>query len=580
MVLLGLQLFSVKTKVFPIAKKITCLFSERLMPSPISECINVARYLPLSAEREPNRCAVKVPKKREGNHIEYDERSFYELNAQSDAVAYMLKEQGVIRGMKTLVMVRPGMDLILVVFAMFKLGAVPVVIDPGMGLKHFRACVARTQPEALVGIRAGQWIRRIFRKDFGSIRHTLTVGTVGFRRAIRKWEKKGAFNMAQTQGNELAAILFTSGSTGAPKGVCYEHGMFQAQVDLIKGTYGIEPGETDLPMLPVFALFNPALGTTSVIPDMNASKPATVNPLDVVVAVEQNQISYSFGSPVLWTKIARYCKKEGKELTSLKRILMAGAPVPPALVRLCREVFPNAEVHTPYGATECLPVSTISGTEILEYAEHRSLQGKGTCVGRLVDGVQMKVIPISDEPVTSLEELPLGDVGELVVTGPSVTKMYDKLPDATAAAKIIADDGTVWHRMGDLGYIDENGYIWFCGRKAERVVGDEGQYWLTDCCEAIFNQHARVFRSALIGLGLRGDQKPAIVIEPEEGEWPKNDKERSVFIESLVQMAQSNKMTASIKHFYFYEKFPVDVRHNAKIHRLTLAKNFDKESKS
>ena len=549
------------------------------MPVPTFECINVARYLPLSAEREPNRCAVRVPKKRKGDYIEYDERTFYELNAQSDAVAYMLAQKGVTRGMRTLVMVRPGMDLILVVFAMFKLGAVPVVIDPGMGLRHFRACVSRTQPEALVGIRVAQWVRRIFRKDFGSIKHTLIVGTAGFRRAIHKWEKQGAFEMAQTQGDELAAILFTSGSTGAPKGVCYEHGMFQAQVDLIKGTYGIEPGETDLPMLPVFALFNPALGTTSVIPDMNASKPATVNPLDVVVAVEQNQVSYSFGSPVLWTKIARFCKKEGKQLKSLKLILMAGAPVPPALVRLCREVFPNAEVHTPYGATECLPVSTISGSEILEYAEYRSLQGKGTCVGRLVDGVQLKVIPISDEPLSSIEALPRGNVGELVVTGPSVTKMYDKLPDATTAAKIIVEDGTVWHRMGDLGYMDEDGYIWFCGRKAERVVGDEGQYWLTDCCEAIFNQHAKVFRSALIGLGIKGDQKPAIVVEPEEGEWPKNDQERSEFIESLIQMAQSNEMTASIRQFYFYENFPVDVRHNAKIHRLTLTRHFDQEGK-
>ena len=107
---------------------------------------------------------------------------------------------------------------------------------------------------------------------------------------------------------ELAAILFTSGSTGAPKGVCYEHGMFDAQVRLIRETYGIEPGEVDLPLLPIFALFNPALGMTSVIPEIDPRHPARADPAKIVQAIRQEKVTNSFGSPTLWRKVAEYCR--------------------------------------------------------------------------------------------------------------------------------------------------------------------------------------------------------------------------------------------------------------------------------
>lgn len=550
------------------------------MPDPEQYAfVNVARYLPLAAEQEPERCAVRVPRTRRENTILYDSRTFSELNEQSDALAHMLVDAGIERGMRTLLMVKPGMDLILMVFAMFKVGAVPVVIDPGMGLKSFRDCVLRTAPEAMVGIPLAQIVRRVFKKDFFSIRHSITVGTSIYRSRIRKFMSRGVFPMAQTRENELAAILFTSGSTGAPKGVCYEHGMFQAQVDLIRKAYRITPGEVDLPLLPVFALFNPALGTTTIVPQMNPSKPASVDPLDIITAIDQNKVTYSFGSPVLWTKIARYCEANKVRLYSLRRILMAGAPVPPALIRLCREVFPNAEVHTPYGATECLPISTISGPEILEYAESLSLKGKGSCVGRVYPEVDIKVIQITDKRIARVEDATLcgtEEVGELIVTGPVVTKEYDQLPEATAMSKLVDGKGRTWHRMGDLGYFDALGFLWFCGRKAERVEG-QGKIWFTDCCEAIINRHPQVFRSALIGLGKRGKQIPAIVVEPEPEHWPRSAKEREAFAASLLKLAQGSEVTKEITRFYFYEKFPVDVRHNAKIHRLTLARHFSEQ---
>lgn len=463
-------------------------------------------------------------------------------------------------------MVKPGLPLIEICFAFFKLGAVPVVIDPGMGLTGFLRCVKRTEPEALVGIPLAVALSKVFRRTFRSVGPRVLVG--------KKWsatisQRSGEVGMAEADRDELAAILFTSGSTGPAKGVQYTHGMFDAQVRLIRDTYGIEPGEIDLPMLPIFALFNPAMGMTTVVPEMNPSRPATVDPAKIVQAIEQNQVTNSFGSPVLWKRIADYCDLHSLKLPSVRRILMAGAPAPVELLERLSNLLPNGMVHTPYGATECLPVSTISAQEVLESTWSKTQAGEGTCVGRLVPEVSAKVVPYRDQPLeneSELEELPQGQIGEVLVTGPSVTESYDCLPEATAKSKWLSPDGVVWHRMGDLGYFDKEDRLWFCGRAVERVVTAAGILY-TDQVEAVFNQLPGVFRSALIGFGQAPCEEPAVVLEFEQG--------RSVEIDALREQACTFPHTAGITKFYVSKGFPVDVRHNAKIHRLTLKKAFE-----
>jgi acyl-CoA synthetase (AMP-forming)/AMP-acid ligase II len=348
--------------------------------------------------------------------------------------------------------------------------------------------------------------------------------------------------------------------------------MFVAQVEAIRAQYGIEPSEVDLPMLPVFALFNPALGMCTVVPEMNPSRPATVDPEKIVRAIQQNAVSNSFGSPALWTKIARYCEAHAVTLPSVRRILMAGAPVPPALMQQMEAIIPNGEIHTPYGATEALPVSSIASTEVLRATAARTASGEGTCVGKPLPGVDVAIIEPVDGPIATIDqvlELPVGVIGEMIVRGPSVTRGYDKRPDADAAAKI-RDSDRHWHRMGDMGWLDAAGQLWFCGRKIERVLTPERPLY-TDCCEAIFNAHSQVFRSALIDVG---GGCPAIVIEPEVGAFPRSDSDRAEFIASLRERAQAHALTSGIERFFFERSFPVDVRHNAKIHRLSLARKF------
>ena len=239
--------------------------------------VNVARFLPEMARAQPSAIAVRAPRGNDPARpgcIKYDERSFAQLDAEADAAARLLQSRGITRGMRVLLLVRPGLDLLRCVFALFKIGAVPVLLDPGMGLKNFLACVRQSEPVALVAIARAHWIARLFPGALRSAKIRVRVGGSGWERELAAHRHAESFPLAETRADELAAILFTSGSTGAPKGVCYEHGMFEAQVRLIRDHYGIQPGEVDLPLLPIFALFNPALGMTTIVPEMDPARPA------------------------------------------------------------------------------------------------------------------------------------------------------------------------------------------------------------------------------------------------------------------------------------------------------------------
>ncbi|OAM87530.1 peptide synthase [Termitidicoccus mucosus] len=564
------------------------------------------------AARQPRRVAIKVPRGRtRSGDIDYLALTFAELDAEVRAWSAHLRARGVRPGDRTLVMVRQGLPLIASVFALFSTGAVPIIIDPGMGLRGFLRCVAHSRPRVLLGIPLARILSRVMRRPFRTIETRVAASGSPLARM-----KRPAIQKPETEidNDGLAAILFTSGSTGAPKGVCYEHAMFEAQVRAIRAAYEIEPGETDLSMLPVFALFAPALGMTTIVPEIDPGRPAALDPAKIIQAVRQENVTNSFGSPTLWNKLADHCIRESIALPSLRRVLCAGAPVPAPLWEKARKILPGGKLHSPYGATECLPVSTISGDEIAglggtgvppvsDRVARATRPCPGACVGRATPEIQIKIIAITDTPIATLadaRELPLGEIGEIIVTGPAVTREYDNLPAATAAAKIRgAGDGGgkyqvssntsnknapapplldtchlplptspgtgVWHRMGDTGCLDAGGRLWFCGRKAERVETASGTLF-TEPCEQVFRAHPQVARCALVGLGTPGSQIPAIVVQPAAGNF-----DRAKLAAGLRALAAAHPLTAGITRFYFHPDFPVDVRHNAKIHRLTLA---------
>ena len=554
------------------------------------EHYNVAAALAEMAARNPYQPGIIFPAGRDvagrGKTVQL---SFAQLNAECDHYAHGLTKFGVCMGDRVLLMVRPGVELIAVVFALERIGAVPVIIDPGMGRQALLQCIAEAEPSALIGVPIVHALRRLAPKPFATVKRSAVVGHgVGLSRVLAdttlarlRSPRTDPFPTAPTTTESEAAVAFTSGSTGIPKGVVYLHGMFQAQIALLRDAVGIQEGEVDLALLYIFALFNPALGVTTVIPDMDPTKSAAINPAHVVEAIQTYGVTNAFGSPTIWKRVAPYCVEHDIRLPSLKRMLMASAPVPPALIEtlLTHVLAPDADVNTPFGATEAMPLTFMSGREIVAETAALSEQGQGMCVGRPLPGIDIRIIDITDRPIPTWDdalELRPGDggatpIGEIVVKGPVVTRLYLNRPQQTALAKIPDADGNVWHRMGDVGYFDAQGRLWFCGRKAHRVTTPDGILFPVPC-ETIFNAHPDVQRTALVGVGPVGHQRPVLIVEPRAGRFPQSILEEQRFTLELLALGVEYPHTRDIQDVLFYpDVFPTDVRHNAKIQREKLA---------
>ena len=546
------------------------------------EDANIARRLAEGAQLWPSRPAVIAPAGRTPQgKARYVQWSFAELEEEVARLTAGLLRMGVKPGHKLVLFVRFSREFIALTFAILRTGATIVLIDPGMGKTNIFECLKEVNPDGFVAIPLVHVIRLWKRKQYPQARFNVTVGRRWFwggeTYASLRSQLDRPVETKPAQPTDRAAIIFTSGSTGPPKGVVYEHGMFDAQVRLIQACYHIEPGDVDLPGFPLFGLFNAAMGVTTVIPDMDPTKPAEVDPGKILEAIDDHQVTQAFGSPAFWNRIGRYCETSGVTLPTIKRGLSAGGPVPVHVLTRMTAAFTRdgADLYTPYGATESLPVATIGGHEVLAQTAPKTAVGRGTCVGRCFPGVDVKIIAIGSQPISSINEaveLPQGEIGEIIVRSPSVTREYFNRPEATALAKIpdSNDGSSFWHRIGDVGYFDEEGLLWFCGRKAHIVDSVAGRMFSV-CCEAIFNEHPRIYRSALVGLGERPSQRPCIVVEPESGDFPDNEADRQKLIDELLNLGKANKLTESIEVVLIHRSLPVDTRHNVKINREALA---------
>jgi olefin beta-lactone synthetase len=495
-----------------------------------------------------------------------------ELNGLSDRCAAGLVRAGIGKGTRTVLMVIPGLEFMVLTFALVKAGAVLVVVDPGIGWDNLKRCLGEARPEAFVGITRAHLGRLIFGWSRSSIRTCVSVGQfrlpgwISYRSLIDNAPSPTEVSLPERDPDQPAAIVFTSGSTGTPKGVVYTHRMFSAQAGLLQQHFQIGPGEVDLATFPLFALYDPAMKVTTVFPDMDFTRPGQADPAIIAETINRYGVTHMFGSPALLDRFGRFGQKRGIRFPRLKRVLSAGAPVPnEVLDRLQGMLEGPAQVYTPYGATEALPVCSISADE----RASESGVGRGVCVGRPLPGVGVAVIRITEEPLAEWSDQLLveqGQVGELIVWGDNVSRSYWAHPQADRFAKI-GGETEVRHRMGDLGFVDGQGRIWFCGRKSHRVRTAAGDLF-TIPCESVFNQHPAVFRTALVGVRPAPQQRPVLCVELEaEALYPDQEAIRR----ELLELGATHPATSSIRDILFHPSFPVDARHNAKIFREKLA---------
>lgn len=499
--------------------------------------------------------------------------TFAELDQRVDHLAAGFAVRGFEPGHRALVFITPSMDFFAAIWGLFRAGVVPVLIDPAMGAGPVLQAIEEAEPEHLLGIPKAILLSRLFASRFRSVRSRFTTSTLaswalGAHRLSDVYAT-GASAPGVRRGGEPdrpAAILFTSGSTGAPKGVIYTHGIFDAQREALGSALSIQPGEADLSAFPLFSLFSQALGAAAIVPDMDTTRPAAADPALVHRDVRRFDVTYAFGSPAFWRRVV-----EGStEPLPLRRLLMAGAPAAVRLLETLLERMPEgSDVFTPYGATESLPVTMPSARALLEGPALESAAGAGTWVGHPLPGVELRVIPIDDGPIATWADtrlLPARDVGEIVVRSAVTTQGYFRRPDDDARSKI-QDYGRLWHRMGDVGYVDDDG-LWFCGRKKHRVtMADRVLFPVRG--EAVLNQHPEVVRTAIVGVGAAGREQPVAWVELPNGRIPRGT-QRSRIEREILELAQTSEHTRAIETVLFHAGFPVDARHNAKIRRELL----------
>lgn len=535
---------------------------------------NVSELLTYQAQSQPDKVALYAPKKSWLSFLmlgstKYESLTFAEIEQRTNHYAHTFLHTGLIKGDRVLVFVKPGLEFPIIVFALFRAGLVPVFIDPGMGVDSMLQCVESTKATALIGIPKIHHLRILKANYFASIKfHFVVMGRAINAQSFDNLLKKNIFthNVINTEPKEsLAAILFTSGGTGIPKGVLYTNAMFIDQAIKLKQLFKLTQQDKDYPCFPLFGLFSLALGLTVVLPGVDLMKPAEVNAKAIAKALIHHKITFSTGSPALWNRVSQYATRKKLVFTQLKVIATFGAPVNLKLHQALSKLLPYGDLYTPYGATECLPVSITTSREVLGDTKNQTLMGYGTCVGYAAPMTDIKILCLDQLTIVSPDD---EAIGEIIVHSSTMTQGYDGLESSHIAYHCPVTNKK-YHRMGDMGKIDHFGRLWFLGRVVHSIK--VSNYWLcTEEIEPVVNNLPEVSKSAL--LNVQG--KIILVVERTDGITEMSQTLKDKFFQKIRFVLDQTPKGHLVAEIVLDINFPVDTRHNIKIDRLAMAKKF------
>lgn len=503
-----------------------------------------------------------------------------DLAHRVETMAQALQARGVVRGQRVAVLVPPGIDLNTVVYALWRLGAVVVVADAGLGLDRLGGALRSASPDFVVGIRKALLLARATRvpgvqisAEPAAVRNLL-AGVHGVHRSLGDpVEDDGA----------LAAILFTSGATGPPKGVVYTRGQLRAQMSLLRDTFALRDGEGFVAAFAPFALYGPPLGLPCAVPDMDVTAPHTLTAAALADAVSAVNATVVFASPAALRNVVATTSDlspaQREALGGPRLVMSAGAPVPTALLREVKNLMPAAATQTPYGMTEVLPVASIDPTTLSDSPDSpdspdsgngsdggsRDHKGSGVCVGPALDGVQIRIAPLSSddrgEGADELTDEP-GVLGEIVVRAPHVKLRYHRAWGAEQASA----QPPGWHRTGDVGELDSLGRLWVQGRRVHVVHTADGPLAPYPVEHRIATL-PEVLDVALVGVGPAGTAQVVAIVVPQH----RMGRRDSSLADSVLAAAVRRVAGVPIAAVLIKDWLPVDIRHASKVDRTGLA---------
>lgn len=492
--------------------------------------------------------------------------TFDQLAANVTSLAAALADRGVRPGDRVALLVEPGADLATCLYACWRLGAVVVVADAGLGARGITHALKSAAPDHLIAIpkalaaaRALRWPGRPI--AVGDL-SPAALKAAGADTTVAQLIAAGASlpPPAEPGPDAEAAVVFTSGATGPSKGVVYRHRQIEAQRDALRRTYDITPDDRLVAAFAPFALFGPLLGITSVVPDMDVTSPGTLKASAMAQAAVAIDATLVFASPAALVSVLTGADElstaQRDPLRRVRLLLSAGAPVPAELLRAFGSLFPNAEPHTPYGMTEALPVADISLAQI-----DAAGTGNGVCVGQPISGVEVAISPLDGAGEATGALTRSADVtGEVCVRAAHVKDRYDRLWATEAAGS--RNPG--WHRSGDVGHLDADGRLWIEGRLVHIITTADGVVTPV-AIERRVETLAEVAMAAAVGVGPAGTQQVVVVIAPSDG-----DRHRGLASQDLTDTVR-HLLDVEVAAVLQTPSLPVDIRHNSKIDRAAIA---------
>jgi acyl-CoA synthetase (AMP-forming)/AMP-acid ligase II len=537
------------------------------------------------AVRDPDRIAVVEPDGRNADGSRrYRRHTYRELSDDIESVAVGVREIGIVERTRTVFMAPPSYEACVVGLALTRVGATTVWIDPAVGYLNLAERLRRLRVEAFVGVplahlgrTAFGWGPRLLSKAIVLEGRFPGAHTLESLRRPRPAEVA----RAAVGPKDPAAIMYTTGSTGPAKPALYRHENLCGIHRVAHRTWRFDELDgvpVDMPVFPAFFSIGLSAGGTIVVPPIDYVRegPAKVDARALLEVIRDTGVRSLFASPVILENLARLGRDEGAVARSLRVVVGGGAPLyAPVVGALQQMLGADGAVHADYGATEALPVSEMPGREALDETFAKTARGAALCVGHPFAGVDVKIVAIQEGPIATIaeaRELPVGQIGEIVVRGAHISPEYADDVPSTLKNKIRGDDGAIWHRLGDAGYLDERGRLWCCGRVSHRIASPSGQLFPL-MCEPIFDAHPAVRRSGLVGVPLDGSAAmlPVICVELASA-YGRGSAELAALRDELLAMAAANPTTLPIRHVLFSRRLPVDPRHNSKIERPALAR--------
>lgn len=544
---------------------------------------NVITYMEKHLREFPERVALRWANPQalaqwDGNPrtpIKHDEITYRHFAARINSFARGLMDIGIKKGDRVIIFLPMSLDMYTAMFAVQRIGAIAVFLDSWARSHHLGASAECVGPRAMISFKmAFDLVEQV--PEFKSMPIRILYGPGDkFTHKFEDLLKQEPSPIEPVESEFTALITFTTGSTGKPKGANRTHRFLSAQHHALSHVIPYTEKDKDMPAFPIFSLNNLASGVTTILPALNLAAPAAHDSALLTCQILSENINCTTLSPSMLVGVAKYCKENNIQLTGLRRVVTGGAPISKDDVKAFYEIAPQTDLWILYGSTEAEPMAHIEGRDMLKESNitDPEIIEEGVNVGHISEDIDYRFIRIKDGPIElkdspwSKIEVPDGEVGEFICTGDHVCRDYYNNPDAFKTTKILDEKNRVWHRTGDLAYIDSEKNLWIVGR-VNNAIERAGKYYFPVRAEVLLKRMDFTYRCAFLGVeDSKLGQATYAVVELKEG-IDKTTFDFAAAKKEIQRVFEKNKIP--VDEIKFVNKVPMDPRHHSKVEYKVL----------